>query len=157
MNRVLSKLSDGVQQVCEKVRDKAVHIDNTLKEQNVYNSNYKNKTSFHDRKEESSRIKEKYPDRVPIICERGFGADIPFLDRKKYLVPKDLNIANFLYIIRKRMKLSPDKALFLFCNDSCLLPTSCNIASAYAEHQDTDGFLYISYNGESTFGESTFG
>jgi GABA(A) receptor-associated protein len=152
MNHVLSKITDSVQQVCETVRDKAIHIDNTIKEQRVYNSNYKNTNTFEDRRLESNRIKEKYPDRVPIICERGFGADIPILDRKKYLVPGDLNIANFLYIIRKRMELSPDKALFLFCNDSCLLPTSSNISLAYEEHKDDDGFLYITYNGESTFG-----
>ena len=69
MNRILNNISDGVQQVCEKVRDKAIDIDNTIKEQRVYNSNYKSKHAFEDRKMESTRIKEKYPDRDD-ICER---------------------------------------------------------------------------------------
>ena len=33
-------------------------------------SNYQNKFSFHQRKTEADRIREKYPDRIPIICER---------------------------------------------------------------------------------------
>ena len=33
-------------------------------------SNYQNKFSFSQRQTESGRIRQKYPDRVPIICEK---------------------------------------------------------------------------------------
>jgi hypothetical protein len=32
--------------------------------------NYKSKNNFLDRKEEARKILEKYPDRIPIICEK---------------------------------------------------------------------------------------
>jgi GABA(A) receptor-associated protein len=60
---------------------------------------------FLKRLDESTRIREKYPERIPIICEKwGNDDDVPDIDRKKYLVPNDLSIANFMYVIRKRLK-----------------------------------------------------
>jgi GABA(A) receptor-associated protein len=54
---------------------------------------------------------------VPVICERAAHADIMMIDKKKYLVPTDLTVGQFVYIIRKRMKLSPEKAIFVFVGD----------------------------------------
>ena len=47
--------------------------------------------------------------------------DIP-LDRVKFLVPKDVSATQFTYIIRKRIELPPEKAIFIFVNNN--LPTS---------------------------------
>ena len=111
---------------------------------------FQSKHSFLKRKEESDRILAKYPDRVPVICER-ITRRINELDRKKYLCPGDLSLANFMYVIRKRMKLEPEKAIYLFINDK-LCPTSALLSQIYDENKDEDGFLYIKYDGESTFG-----
>ncbi len=70
------------------------------------------------RKSEAERIRAKYPDRVPVICEKADRTDIPDIDKKKYLVPADLTVGQFHYVIRKRIKLAPEKALFLFCSNS---------------------------------------
>ena len=70
------------------------------------------------RKSEAERIRAKYPDRVPVICEKADRSDIPDIDKKKYLVPADLTVGQFHYVIRKRIKLAPEKALFLFCSNS---------------------------------------
>ena len=70
------------------------------------------------RKSEAERIRQKYPDRVPVICEKADRSDIPDIDKKKYLVPADLTVGQFHYVIRKRIKLAPEKALFLFCSNS---------------------------------------
>ncbi|KAK2966544.1 hypothetical protein RJ640_002850 [Escallonia rubra] len=42
------------------------------------------------RQAESSRIREKYPERVPVIVEKAERSDIPDIDKKKYsiLVPQ---------------------------------------------------------------------
>jgi len=95
----------------------------------------------------------KYPERLPIICEKDPRCtDIPDIDRKKYLVPLDLSIANFMYVIRKRIKLRPEKSIYLFVNDRVMPATSQTISLLYQEHANPDGFLYITYAGESTFG-----
>lgn len=35
------------------------------------------------RKAEAERIRQKYPDRIPVICERAEKTDIPDIDKKK--------------------------------------------------------------------------
>src|SRR5262249_11471816 len=50
----------------------------------------------------------------------------------------------FVYVIRKRIKLSPEKAIFIFV-DEVLPPTAALMSSIYEEHKDEDGFLYITY------------
>ena len=73
------------------------------------------------------------------------------IDKNKYLVPPDLTIGQFLYVIRKRIKLTPEKSIFLFINNS--IPSSSKIISQlYKDHKNEDGFLYIIYSGENTFG-----
>ena len=111
---------------------------------------FKQTYTLEERKREASRIRSKYPDRVPIILERN-GEEVPNIDKKKYLVPADLTIGQFCYVIRKRLKLNSEKAIFLFINGK-LPPTSSLISIIYDEHKDTDGFLYVTYSGENTFG-----
>uniref|UniRef100_A0A9I9CLN0 Autophagy-related protein n=1 Tax=Cucumis melo TaxID=3656 RepID=A0A9I9CLN0_CUCME len=103
------------------------------------------------RKAEAARIREKYPDRIPVIVEKAERSDIPSIDKKKYLVPADLTVGQFVYVIRKRIKLSPEKAIFIFV-DNVLPPTGAIMSAIYEEKKDEDGFLYVTYSGENTFG-----
>lgn len=100
---------------------------------------------------EANKIKTKYPDRVPVIVERVTNSQITQIDKRKYLVPNDITVAQFMWIIRKRISMPPEKALFLFVNK--VVPTSAmTMGEIYQEHRDEDGFLYIQYSGENTFG-----
>jgi GABA(A) receptor-associated protein len=103
------------------------------------------------RASEAARIRGKYGDRVPVIVERAEKSDIPTLDKKKYLVPADLTVGQFVYVIRKRIKLNAEKAIFIFVNN-VLPPTAALMNAIYEEHKDDDGFLYVTYSGENTFG-----
>jgi GABA(A) receptor-associated protein len=40
----------------------------------------------------------------------------------RYLVPADLTVGQFVYVVRKRIKLSAEKAIFIFVKDT-LPPT----------------------------------
>lgn len=73
------------------------------------------------------------------------------IDKKKYLVPADLTCGQFLYVIRKRLKLEPEKAIFLFV-DGKIPATTAFLNTIYEEHKDPDGFLYMSYSDENVFG-----
>ncbi len=119
----------------------------------MYRSSFMNNHSFNKRISESQRIRAKYPNRVPIICEKDpRSLDIPDIDRKKYLVPEDLSIANFMYVIRKRIKIRPDKSIYLFIDNHIMPATAQLISILYNDYKNEDGFLYITYAGESTFG-----
>ena len=113
-------------------------------------SDFKSTNSYEKRVAESDRIICKYPERVPIICQR-INNEVPEIDRSKYLCPRDLSMANFMLVIRKRLHLSPEKALYLFVRNK-IVPCSQLLGTVYEEKKDEDGFLYINYAGESTFG-----
>ncbi|KAL9285094.1 hypothetical protein ACSQ67_024533 [Phaseolus vulgaris] len=70
----------------------------------------------------------------------------------RYLVPADLTIGQLVYVIRKRIKLSAEKAIFIFV-DNVLPPTGAIMSAIYNEKKDEDGFLYVTYSGENTFGD----
>ncbi|CAK9311095.1 unnamed protein product [Citrullus colocynthis] len=114
-------------------------------------SYFKQEHDLEKRKAEAARIREKYPDRIPVIVEKAERSDIPSIDKKKYLVPADLTVGQFVYVIRKRIKLSPEKAIFIFV-DNVLPPTGAIMSAIYEEKKDEDGFLYVTYSGENTFG-----
>ena len=74
-----------------------------------------------------------------VICEKVEKSDIATIDKKKYLVPADLTVGQFVYVIRKRIKLSPEKAIFIFV-DEVLPPTAALMSAIYSEHASDDGF-----------------
>ncbi len=114
--------------------------------------NFKKKFCFNDRLNESERIRSKYPDRIPVICEKAQeNAGIPDIDKTKYLVPQDLTVGQFIYVIRKRVKLPPESALFIFVNGT-IPPASMQMLSLYESVKNSDGFLYVTYANENTFG-----
>jgi GABA(A) receptor-associated protein len=86
-----------------------------------------------------------------VIVEKAEKSDVPDIDKKKYLVPNDLTVGQFTYVIRKRIRVSPEKALFIFVKN-VLPPNAALMADVYADHKDEDGFLYMTYSGENTFG-----
>jgi GABA(A) receptor-associated protein len=114
-------------------------------------SSFKIEHSLEKRKSEASRIRDKYPDRIPVIVEKANKSDMPDIDKKKYLVPADLTVGQFVYVIRKRIKLSAERAIYIFVNN-VLPPTSAYMSALYSEHKDVDGFLYIKFSGENYFG-----
>ncbi|CAO1941886.1 unnamed protein product, partial [Urochloa humidicola] len=114
---------------------------------------FKMNNELEKRQSESNRIRDKYPDRIPVIVEKSGKTDIPDIDKKKYLVPADLTVGQFIYVVRKRIMLSPEKAIFVFVNNT-LPPTASLMSALYEENKDADGFLYMTYSGESTFGSA---
>lgn len=49
-----------------------------------------------------------------VIVEKVSGSQIVDIDKRKYLVPSDITVAQFMWIIRKRIQLPSEKAIFLF-------------------------------------------
>mgnify|MGYP003706012285 CR=1 FL=1 len=109
--------------------------------------------SFEERLNESIKIMELHTDRVCIYVEKSNEChSLNQIDRNKYLVPNNLSIGQFLYVIRKRIKLPQEKALFFYTKNKSLLSGSTHIIDIYNKHKDSDGFLYITYTGENCFG-----
>jgi GABA(A) receptor-associated protein len=116
--------------------------------------NFKVKYTLEQRKAESARIKAKYPDRLPIICEVIKSNDSGItLKKNKFISPKTITIAEYQYVLRSKHidNIDSSKGIYLFINNF-LIPVSDTIQSVYERYQDIDGFLYITLATENTFG-----
>uniref|UniRef100_A0A8C6TD33 Microtubule-associated protein 1 light chain 3 gamma n=1 Tax=Neogobius melanostomus TaxID=47308 RepID=A0A8C6TD33_9GOBI len=74
---------------------------------------------------------------------------LPPLDKTKFLVPHELTMTQF-----NRMALLPSQAFYLLINNSGLASMSLTMAQVYKEHQDEDGFVYMTYASQEMFGSS---
>ena len=108
--------------------------------------------TFNERFQEANRILIKYPDRVPIICEKNpTCTDLGNIVKEKYLVGSHLTCGQFMYIIRVSLKLPAEKAIFMMING--LIPSNTDVMrELYEKYRDNDGFLYVTYSSENIFG-----
>ena len=97
------------------------------------------------------KIREKYPDRYPVILRPGRGCKLPPLSIHKYIIPEEMPISRLLIEIRKRISVPPEKALFLFVEGK-ILPPMQSVADVFEKYHQEDGFLHVEYSEESTFG-----
>lgn len=114
---------------------------------------FKETYSFIDRQNDAIKIMNKYTNCIPVICQRSTFASVecPYINKNKYLVPMTMTIGQFIFVIRKRLKMSSEKGLFLYINNH--IPSSSRTFSEiYNIHKDGDYFLYITYSFENMFG-----
>lgn len=99
----------------------------------------------------TKNITKRYPDKVPVIVKVE-GKGMNDLDKKKYLVPKELVLSQFIYVIRKRLKLKPEEAIFIFFGNNSV-NTSSQMVEIYEKYKNKeDLMLYAVVTKESTFG-----
>ncbi len=114
-------------------------------------ASFNSKYSPEKRLEDSQKIREKYPNRVPILVESR-DKHLNQLIRHKYIVPNDINMGQFLFIIKSKIKLAKDEALFMSVSTKmCLIPQTQVIGNVFKEYNEF-GYLYVTIDKESVFG-----
>lgn len=106
--------------------------------------------SFEDRKKESDKVFNKYKNSIPVIVDTNT-ENVQQLDKNKYIVPNHMQFSEFIVILRKRLTIKPEQSIFLLINNRLMTP-SLSIKEIYNEHKEDDGFLYVIYKFENTFG-----
>ena len=114
---------------------------------------FKSDFSIEERKNESARILRDCPNRVPVIAEVAPDSkDMPILKKNKYLVPYDMTINQFQFLIRRNINLTKDSALYLITNGITLTGDK-TMMEVYNNHKDkSDNFLYVFCASEITMG-----
>jgi GABA(A) receptor-associated protein len=103
---------------------------------------------------EIQRIREKFPSRVPVFITKAnnhSSNELPNLEKNKFLVPMDLTVGQFIYIVRKQLRVAAEKAIFIFVKNT-LPTTGMLMRELHAQYADKDGLLRLVYTSESTFG-----
>lgn len=77
----------------------------------------------------------------------------PKMDKERFLLPSDLTASQLIQVVRKRVDLTSEKALFLF-SENRLLTGNTTMQSVLDEsdRKGGDGILRVKYALENTFG-----
>lgn len=115
---------------------------------------FKNQFTLEKRKEQSRKLLANHYDRIPVIIQKVSGSsNVADIEKKRYLVPYDTNIASFMMLIRKQVLLNQNNAFYMFCGDKNIIVSGSNtFQHLYLNYKDEDGFLYLQYAGENVFG-----
>jgi GABA(A) receptor-associated protein len=117
---------------------------------------FKYKYIFSQRKHDCEQILLKYPNNIPVICEKyPYSKNAPEIDKHKYLIGSELTVGQFMLVIRKRMNVKPEIGLYIFIN-GIIHSNSSLLRHLYNDFKDDDGFLYIEYDIENTFGDNSY-
>ncbi|KAH0614255.1 uncharacterized protein H6S33_006141 [Morchella sextelata] len=112
---------------------------------------FKDDYNFTIRQEKYMAIMKKYPKCVPIVCESG-SRGLHHMCRREFSVERTQTLAGVMWRIRRDAKVSETEALFVMV-DGVVQPSSVEMGVLYDWAKDEDGWLYITYVKENTFGE----
>lgn len=108
--------------------------------------------SFDKRLNESKKLNEKHPNLIPIIVEKSDSSSVAEINKKKMLMSRDATVIKLLQAIRSRIKLDATEAIFIFIDNRTIPAPNSTIGEVYEKYGDKDGFLYVTYSSENTFG-----
>ena len=112
--------------------------------------NFKAKFDYGKRCEASQNVKKQYPNRLPCIVE-AYKKNDPPTTKYKYLAPRDISLSKLMIEIRKNVVIDEGLSIIFMINNM-IIPSTRTMEDIYNRYVDDDGFLYIIYTCESTFG-----
>ena len=114
-------------------------------------SRYARETSFSSRASLSRSILEKHYDKIPVIVESRRN---PY-SISKVIASRSMTFGEFISMIISRVTIDETKSLIYFLNvkgRDNIIPVSKYMGDLYDTSRSNDGFLYVSWIEESTFG-----
>jgi len=109
--------------------------------------------SFIGRKEETSSIRTRYPDQIPVVTKTRSGSGLPTsFQGAKFLVKGDFLMSDFLTVVRHKMSLPKDRALVMFAADREMVTGEQRLGEVYQKYANRDGFLYFWCYDQSALG-----
>ena len=113
---------------------------------------FKKAKSFEERRQEYEKVTRDHPGKIGIICEKAPNSLIAGIEKTKYLIGEEINLAQFTKIIRKKLNLKEQESLFFLVNGKISITGSDQMSEIYKKYKDKDGFLYIAYASEEVWG-----
>lgn len=96
------------------------------------------------------RLKAKYPGKLMVLV---FAHSSLPSRHHKFLIEPNTMVAEFIFLMRKRVEVESDAAYFLLVSNKVMIPTMKTIGEIHQEYKDHESdILYLNWIGESTFG-----
>ncbi|XP_048431644.1 uncharacterized protein LOC125473200 isoform X1 [Pyrus x bretschneideri] len=98
---------------------------------------------------DARQLREKRADYIPVSVEKDPRADsdVPDIDVKKYHVPRQKTLGEFVDLIQMDIAVSKTFHVRVFCKNT-ELPAGASMSAIDDEFKDGDGFLRLTYIGE---------
>ena len=77
---------------------------------------YQKAKNLQERKAEYQNVIKSNPGKIAIICEKSPNSRIADIEKSKFLVSEDINVSQFSFMIRKKLKMDKEEALFFLVN-----------------------------------------
>ncbi|KAK0412858.1 hypothetical protein QR680_006450 [Steinernema hermaphroditum] len=112
---------------------------------------FKKLHSLEKRKSLHEELTRNCPDSFPVICEKSSSSTMPHLVKPRFVVKGKLTVGNFIRHVRARLALTEEETIFVFVKNTIPQMTT-TIGELYYKHAEEDGFLYMTYQEESVYG-----
>jgi hypothetical protein len=110
-------------------------------------------STLEERQKKCLELRRKFPGRIPVYIDKSETSKLKPTDGiKKFLAPGDVTTSGLLYIIRKRINLDNQQALFFFINNE-LPPSNMTVTELYDRFVKNGDIMFITYCEEATFGK----
>ena len=112
---------------------------------------------FQQRESESRNLLKQFPNKVPTVIEPQSASQPVRLDQNKYLPPRFLIPAMYTFhefkqVLRRRMNIEASESLWLEVGGNSAPPDEYMMYKVYESYKCADGFLYVKYSSEATYG-----
>lgn len=117
---------------------------------------FKERFTFQQRRTQSLKLQEQFPGYVLVIIEPARPrkeAEEKDTLKTKFIVPAENTLGQFLVRFRKQVKLKDDDAVFVFTSKETMPSNAQTMSTLFSNHADEDGFLYLTFAKENTFGK----
>lgn len=113
---------------------------------------YNERVTLEKRLRDTEHILKKYPDHVPILVEKRPDSQFQF-KQQKFLARNNITVGEFLITLRKHLiGINEKRAVYLFCENHDLAPSSTLIGQLYKSNKSPDGYLVFVCEMENVFG-----
>ena len=107
--------------------------------------------TLEQRQEKVKRMIADNPNRIPIILQMDSSLKSEKLLKKRFLIPGNYKINNFLQTLKKDQNFKSDRALYFFTG-ATLIKQDKTFNDLYIKYKDEDGILYMRCTDVPTFG-----
>lgn len=111
---------------------------------------FKELYSLEDRKNLFDTWSRRYDKKIFVVAETFNNEQLPFFS-EIFKIEPNATVHKLVKLIRNRMKLEEQVAIYIYCNKVIVPPTNI-MQSVYERHKDGDGILYLNIVSIDAFG-----